>query len=86
MVSAVKQVGFRFCAEGSPYVPPVRHATSFPCRLGGKHPATRLIEKFGAPLSGVRLVSVKDRVVGFDYDVEESARVAVYPAVQSRNL
>lgn len=70
---------FRFYEELNDFLLPEQHKQTLPYTFN-EHPGVKdPIEVFGVPHTEVELIIVNGESVGFDYQLQEGDRVAVYP-------
>jgi len=77
---------FRFYAELNEFLEPARRGESIEYRFDGDPAIKDPIETLGVPHSEVDLVIVDGRSVGFDYQLRDGDRVAVYPVFESLDI
>ena len=77
---------FRFYEELNDFLPPAQRKQTLPYRFNG-HPGIKdPIEAFGVPHTEVDLVVVNGGSVGFDYQLQDGDRVAVYPVFEGLDI
>ena len=77
---------FRFYEELNDFLPPERRKRTLPYGFSG-HPGIKdPIEVFGVPHTEVELILVNGESVGFDYQLQDGDRVAVYPVFESLDI
>ncbi|MDD5321815.1 MAG: Mut7-C RNAse domain-containing protein [Methylococcales bacterium] len=77
---------FRFYEELNDFLPPEQRKRTINYRFSG-HPGIKdPIEVFGVPHTEVELIIVDDQSVGFDYQLQDGDRVAVYPVFESLDI
>ena len=77
---------FRFYALLNDFLPPAQLKRTMHYRFSG-HPGIKdPIEVFGIPHTEVELIIVNGQSVGFDYQLQASDRVAVYPVFKSLDI
>lgn len=77
---------FRFYEELNDFLPPDRHKRTLPYRFRGNPGVKDPIEAFGVPHTEVELIVVDGESVGFDYQLGDGERVAVYPVFESLDV
>lgn len=77
---------FRFYEELNDFLRPDRHKRTLPYRFRGNPGVKDPIEAFGVPHTEVALIIVRGESVGFDYQLRDSDRVAVYPVFESLDV
>jgi hypothetical protein len=73
---------FRFYADLNDFLPPHRRGVAFEQEFLGGPAVKDLIEALGVPHPEVDLVLADGEAVGFGWNVEDGARVGVYPAFE----
>lgn len=82
----MRQACFRFYEELNDFLPPGQRKRTLTYTFRG-HPAIKdPIEAFGVPHTEVELIVVRDESVGFDYQLLDGDRVAVYPVFESLDV
>jgi hypothetical protein len=76
----------RFYQELNRFLPEERRGRTLPVPLIGSPGVKDLIESFGVPHTEVDLVVVDGVSVGFDYNVLDGDRIAVYPVFESIDI
>jgi uncharacterized protein with PIN domain len=77
---------FRFYALLNDFLPPAQRKRTMHYRFSG-HPGIKdPIEVFGIPHTEVELIIVNGQSVGFDYQLQASDSVAVYPVFKSLDI
>ena len=77
---------FRFYAELNDFLKPPLRMQSLPYRFDG-HPGIKdAIEARGVPHTEVDLIVVNGQSVGFDYQLQNGDRVAVYPVFEGLDI
>ena len=77
---------FRFYEELNDFLPDDKRKKTLNYFFDG-HPGIKdPIEVFGVPHTEVDLILVNGRSVGFDYQLQDQDRVAVYPVVEGRDI
>lgn len=75
----MNKASFRFYEKLNDFLLPEQHKQTLPYAFSG-HPGIKdPIEVFGIPHTEVELIVVNGKSVGFDYQLKEGDRVAVYP-------
>ncbi|HEX7635669.1 MAG TPA: Mut7-C RNAse domain-containing protein [Noviherbaspirillum sp.] len=77
---------FRFYEELNGFLPPERRKRSFTCRCARAATTKHMIEALGVPHTEVELVLVNGESVGFDRQIREGDRVAVYPRYETLDI
>jgi len=87
MTEAVwKSARFRFYEELNDFLPPERRKKEFDYTFR-EHPAVKdPIEALGVPHTEVDLILVNGKSVAFDYQLQDSDRVSVYPVFESLDI
>lgn len=70
---------FRFYASLNYFLPPERQQREFPRYIKDRGSVKDAIESLGVPHPEIDLILVNGASVGFDYLVQESDRISVYP-------
>ncbi len=82
----MNQAYFRFYEELNDFLLPEQCKQDLSYRFRG-HPGIKdPIEVFGIPHTEVELIMVNGQSVGFDYQLQDGDRVAVYPMFESLNI
>lgn len=77
---------FRFYEELNDFLPPAQRKQTLPYRFNG-HPGIKdPIEALGVPHTEVDLVVVNGESVGFDHQLQNGDRVAVYPVFEALDI
>lgn len=77
---------FRFYEELNDFLPPEQRKRALPYRFNG-HPGVKdPIEVFGVPHTEVDLIVVNGMSVGFNYQLQNADRVAVYPMFEGIDI
>jgi len=77
---------FRFYEELNDFLPRDKRKCSFQVAFD-QHPAVKdTIEALGIPHTEVDLIIVNDQSVGFDYQLQDMDRVAVYPKFEALDI
>jgi uncharacterized protein with PIN domain len=79
----MKRATFRCYAELADFLPPARRGVAFEHAFEGSPAVKDLLEALGVPHTEVDLLLAGGAPVGFDWRVEDGARVAVYPVFES---
>ena len=82
MVTAI----FRFYEELNDFLPPERRKRAFACRCARAATAKHMIEALGVPHTEVELVLINGESVGFERQLEDGDRVAVYPRCETLDV
>jgi uncharacterized protein with PIN domain len=82
----LKQVWFRFYAELSDFLPPVKRQIAFAHYFEGRVSIKHLIEALGVPHPEVDLILVNGQSVDFSYLVQDGDRVSVFPVFESIDI
>jgi uncharacterized protein len=82
-ITPVKRATFRFYAELADFLPVARRGVAFEHAFDGSPAVKDVIEALGVPHTEVDLVLGAGEPVGFDWRVEDGARVAVYPVFEA---
>ena len=77
---------FRFYEELNDFVARDCYKQTIAYRFGGQPAIKDPIEVLGVPHSEVDLILVNNESVGFDYQLQDGDRVAVYPVFESFNI
>ena len=77
---------FRCCEELNDYLPPARRRREFSVTCARAATTKHMIEALGVPHTEVELVLVNGESVGFDRQVRDGDRVAVYPKFESLDI
>ncbi len=77
---------FRFYAELNDFLPPARRQKDAIYRFRGSPSVKDAIEAQGVPHPEVDLILANSRSVGFDYQLRDGDRVAVYPVFESFDI
>lgn len=77
---------FRFYEELNDLLPSRRQKVSFEYEFDGSPSVKDAIEAIGVPHTGVDLIVVDGRSVGFDYQLRDGDRIAVYPTFEAVNI
>lgn len=77
---------FRFYEELNDFLSPEHYKQTIVYRFGGQPAIKDPIEVLGVPHSEVDLILVNDESVGFDYNLQDGDRVAVYPMFESFDI
>jgi uncharacterized protein len=77
---------FRFYAELNDFLPAHQRQQTLNYRFNGNPGIKDPIEVFGVPHTEVDLIIVKGRSVGFDYQLQDTDRVAVYPVFEGFDI
>lgn len=82
----MRQAWFRFYEELNDFLPPGQRKRTLAYTFRG-HPGIKdPIESFGVPHTEVELIIVRGESVGFDYQLRNGDRVAVYPVFESLDV
>lgn len=80
------EAAFRFYEELNDFLPLHRRKKTIPYAFSG-HPGIKdAIEALGVPHTEVDLIVVNSESVGFDYQLADGDRAAVYPAFESMDI
>lgn len=77
---------FRFYEELNDFLSPDQRKRTLPYRFRGRPGIKDPIETFGVPHTEVELIVVQGESVGFDYQLRDGDRVAVYPVFESLDV
>lgn len=77
---------FRFYEELNDFLRPDQHKQTLTYRFNGNPGIKDPIEVFGIPHTEVDLIVVNGESVGFDYQLKNADRVAVYPVFESLDI
>lgn len=77
---------FRFYEELNDFLPPERRHKEFASRCARAATAKHMIEALGVPHTEVELILVNGESVGFDRQLEDGDRVAVYPRFEAMDV
>lgn len=83
---AEKTAHFRFYAELNDFLPLSKRQKTFPYRFKGNPSIKDPIEAIGVPHTEVELIIVNGVSVGFDYRLQDSDHVSVYPMFESIDI
>jgi uncharacterized protein with PIN domain len=82
----VGTASFRFYQELNDFLPPARRQREFVCPLARAATAKHMIEALGVPHTEVELILVNGQSVGFDHQLADGDRVAVYPRFEAMDI
>ena len=82
----MKTAYFRFYEELNDFLPPRFHKRTFAHAFSGQPAVKDVIEALGVPHTEVDLLLVNGVSVGFDYQLQQGDRVAVYPVFESLDI
>jgi len=82
----MRGVVFRFYEELNDFLPLARKKVSFEYAFRGTPAVKDAIEAVGVPHTEVDLVVVNGRSVGFEYQLRDGDRVAVYPTFEALDI
>jgi uncharacterized protein with PIN domain len=77
---------FRFYEELNGFLAPRRRGRAFDCRCARAATTKHMIEALGVPHTEVELVLVNGESVGFDRQLADGDRVAVYPKFEALDI
>jgi len=77
---------FRFYEELNDFLPKARKKISFEYAFHGRPSVKDAIEAIGVPHTEVDLIVVEGRSIGFDYQLRDGDRIAVYPAFETVDI
>ncbi|HYW77548.1 MAG TPA: Mut7-C RNAse domain-containing protein [Gammaproteobacteria bacterium] len=77
---------FRFYEELNDFLPPERRKVSFPHEFSRRASVKDMIESLGVPHPEVEMILANGKSVGFDYQVRDGDRIAVYPVFESFDI
>ncbi|NRF67408.1 Mut7-C ubiquitin/RNAse domain-containing protein [Aquincola sp. S2] len=77
---------FRFYEELNDFLAPERRRTSFECRCAQAATTKHMVEALGVPHTEVELLLVNGESVGFDRQLQQGDRVAVYPKFEALDI
>lgn len=80
------QASFRFYEELNDFLRPDQRKRTLAYRFRGRPGIKDPIEAFGVPHTEVELIVVHGESVGFDYQLRDGDRVAVYPVFESLDV
>jgi uncharacterized protein with PIN domain len=83
MVKHGKTATFRFYAELNDFLEPEQRGREFPYAFSGRPGIKDAIEALGVPHPEVELIVVGGKSVGFDLQLDDGDRVAVYPMFEA---
>ena len=77
---------FRFYEELNDFLPPERRKVSFTHEFSRRASVKDMIESLGVPHPEVEMILVNGKSVGFEYQVRDGDRIAVYPVFESFDI
>ncbi len=77
---------FRFYEELNDFLPPDRRYREFACHYARAATTKHMIEALGVPHTEVELILVNGESVGFDRQLQNGDRVAVYPRFEAMDI
>lgn len=84
--NALRTAEFRFYEELNDFLPRERRRLAFDYQFKGNPGIKDAIEALGVPHTQVDLIVVDGQSRGFDYQLQDGDRVAVYPAFESIDI
>ena len=82
----MRVVVFRFYEELNDFLPLARKKVSFEYAFRGSPSVKDAVEAIGVPHTEVDLVIVNGRSVGFEYQLRDGDRIAVYPTFEALDI
>jgi len=82
----IHEAGFRFYEELNDFLPPLKRKTVVTYAFSGTPSIKDAIEAIGVPHTEIDLIVVNGESVGFDYQLKNGDRVAVYPEFESLDI
>lgn len=77
---------FRFYEELNDFLSPDRRRREFSCRYARAATTKHMIEALGVPHTEVELILVNGESVGFDRQLQDGDRIAVYPRFEALDI
>lgn len=77
---------FRFYEELNDFLPPEQRKQTVPWSFRGNPGIKDPIEALGVPHTEIELIVVRGESIGFDYQLRDGDRVAVYPVFESLDV
>lgn len=85
-VEMSKSAAFRFYEELNDFIPPSKRKKTFPFSFKGNPAIKDTIEALGLVHTEIDLIIVNGKSVGFNYQLQDGDRVAVYPEFESLDI
>ena len=82
----MKKVCFRFYEELNDFLPEEKHKVRFAHNYIDRASVKDVIESLGVPHTGVDLILVNGKSVGFDYLINDGDDISVYPVFESLDI